>query len=272
MSVRLDRLSFRYPGTGVDALRDVTLAFGPGRVHLVTGRLGAGCSTLLFAVAGLAPHVTGGARSGSVITLEQDPASDEGRRALAGRVGLLLPTPWTQLSGMAHTVAEEVAFGPANLGWERERIREAVREALQLVDLAHFAGRDPRTLSGGELQRVMFASVAVMDPDIYLLDEPMMELDPEAARMMYRFLPALAQRKTVIVATTDLDRAVRIADRVVLLDGGRVIGDGAPADVLGTGRAVEAGAATTVARIAQLAGAEPLFPLTVSAAVARFAR
>jgi energy-coupling factor transport system ATP-binding protein len=272
MTVRLEAVSFRYPTAGVDALRDVTLEFAPGGVHLVTGRLGAGCSTLLLAIAGLAPHVTGGTRLGSVITLGQDPATEEGRGAVAGRVGLLLPTPWTQLSGMAHTVAEEVAFGPANLGWERERIRRAVREALRLVDLEDLAGRDPRTLSGGELQRVIFAAVAAMDPDIYLLDEPAMELDPEAAGAMYRFLPALARRKTVILATTDLDRAVLVAGRVVLLDAGHVIDDGDPASVLGAPRAVEAGATTAVARIAQRAGAQSPLPLTVPAAVARFAR
>lgn len=272
MTVRLEALTFRYPASGADALRDVTLDFGPGGVHLVTGRLGAGCSTLLFAIAGLAPHVTGGTRGGSVVTLGEDPATDVGRHALAGRVGLLLPTPWTQLSGMAHTVAEEVAFGPANLGWERARIREAVQEALRLVQLEDFAARHPRTLSGGELQRVMFASVAAMDPDVYLLDEPVMELDPEAAASIYRHLPALARRKTVIVATTDLDRAVDVADRVVLLEAGRVIGEGDPGDVLGTARAVEAGATTSVARIAHLAGDTPPFPLTVADAVRRFAR
>ncbi len=272
MTVRCEGLTFRYSGSGADALRDVTAAFAPGGVHLVTGRLGAGCSTLLCAIAGLAPHVTGGDRSGSVVTLDRDPATEEARRALAGRVGLLLPTPWTQLSGMAHTVAEEVAFGPANLGWERDRIRAAVQVALQLVGLEHLAGRDPRTLSGGELQRVMFAGIAVVDPDVYLLDEPAMELDAEAASLLYRRLPELARRKTVIVATTDLDRIVSVADRVVLLEAGRVIGDGDPGDVLGTARAVEAGASTAVARVAHLAGATPPFPLTVDAAVARFAR
>ena len=272
MTVRCEGVSFRYDGGGVDALRDVTVEFAPGGLHLVTGRLGAGCSTLLFAIAGLAPHVTGGARSGSVITLGQDPATEEGRRTLAGRVGLLLPTPWTQLSGMAHTVADEVAFGPANLGWERGRIREAVRAALQLVDLEHLAGRDPRSLSGGELQRVMFAGIAAMDPDVYLLDEPVMELEPEAASLMYRHLPELARRKTVIVATTDLDRAVSVADRIVLLEAGHVVADGDPERVLGTARAVEAGASTSVARIAYLAGAPHPLPLTPSAAVARFAR
>jgi len=271
VSVHLEQVAFRYPGSGFDALRDLSLEFAPGLVHLVTGRLGSGCSTLLLVIAGLAPHVTGGSRSGSVVTLGLDPGGS-GRRDLAGRIGLLLPTPWTQLSGMAYTVAEEVAFGPANLGWNRDRIREAVDGALRLVELERFADRDPRTLSGGELQRVMFAAIVAMDPAVCLLDEPAMELDLETTEMIYQHLPALARERTVIVATTDLDRAVRVADRVVLLDGGSVIGEGNPADVLGTARAVEAGATTSAARIAYLAGIAPTFPLTVSAAVERFSR
>jgi energy-coupling factor transporter ATP-binding protein EcfA2 len=272
MTVALDGVRYRYPAADSDALRDVTLAFGAGDVTLVTGRLGAGCSTLLLVAAGLAPHVTGGARSGSVTTLGADPASDEGRRQVAGRIGFLLPTPWTQLSGMSYTVREEVAFGPANLGWPRDRIGRAVSGAMALVGIEHLADRDPRTLSGGELQRVMLAGITAMDPEVLLLDEPTLELDPEGARMVYRLLPALAREKTVVLATTDVDRAVEVATRVVLLDRGSVTADGAPDDVLGTDRAVALGCSTTVAEIARVAGHAAPFPLTVRAAVRRFAR
>lgn len=272
MTVALNGVRYRYPGADADALRDVTLAFGPGEVTLVTGRLGAGCSTLILVAAGLAPHVTGGSRSGSVTTVGVDPASAEGRRHVAGRVGVLLPTPWTQLSGMSHTVREEVAFGPANLGWDRDRIERAVAGAMALVGMEALANRDPRTLSGGELQRVMLAGITAMDPEVLLLDEPTLELDPEGARMVYRLLPALSRRRTVVLATTDVDRAVDVATRVVLLDRGSVIVDGDPHDVLGTDRAVALGCSTTIAQIARVAGGAAPFPLTVGDAVRRFAR
>lgn len=269
MSVRLQHLTFRYLGADTDALRDVSAAFDPGAVTLVTGRIGSGCSTLLLAMAGLAPHVTGGSRSGSVITLGHDPAEPEGRRALAGRVGMLLPTPWTQLSGMSYTVFEEVAFGPANLGWERAKIGDAVHRSLQLVGMEHMVQRDPRTLSGGELQRVMFAAVAAMDPDVYLLDEPGLELDPAGSQRLYDLLPQLATDRTVVIASTDVDRAVDVVTRVLLLDRGAVIADGNPADVLGVSSAVERGCSTTIATIAHAAGAQMPYPLTVAAAMDR---
>src|SRR5437773_209015 len=104
-TIQIRQVSFTYPGETRPALDRVTATFAPGAVSLLTGPLGSGCSTLLLAAAGLVPHVTGGQLSGTVTTLDVDPASLAGRRALAGRIGILLPTPWTQLSGMASTVA-----------------------------------------------------------------------------------------------------------------------------------------------------------------------
>jgi energy-coupling factor transporter ATP-binding protein EcfA2 len=272
MSIRIAALRFRYPGADSDALRDISMKVEPGSVTLVTGRVGSGCSTLLLAMAGLAPHVTGGTRSGSVTILGLDPSQPESRRALAGRVGVLLPTPWTQLSGMSHTVEEEVAFGPANLGWERGRIHESVVRSLALVGMEHVSTRDPRTLSGGELQRVMFAAIAAMNPEVYLLDEPALELDPAGARTIYELLPTMAVDKTVVVATTDVDRAIDVAERVILLDRGTVSADGSPDAVLGATRAVQAGCSTTVATIARAAGMKGPYPLTVAAALDRLVR
>jgi energy-coupling factor transporter ATP-binding protein EcfA2 len=270
MSVLLDRLTFRYSGGLEPALSDVCAEFRPREVTLVTGQLGAGCSTLLLAIAGLAPRSTGGDREGEVLTLGHDPASPVGTAALAGRIGLLFPTPWTQLSGMAFTVWDEVAFGPANLGWERGRIAQAVVQALALLDVNHLAGRDPRSLSGGELQRVMLAAVVAMEPSVCLLDEPVQELDPEGARAVYDLLPRLADQGTVILASTDIDRAITVTDRIVVMERGHLVADGAPDDVLATAHVVRSGLSTTIATLGHRAGCPGPFPLTVEAAVARY--
>ena len=272
MSVHLEDVTFHYPTSHSPALNRVTAGFRRGQVTLVTGRLGAGCSTLLLTMAGLVPHTTGGERSGRVVTLGHDPATPSGRAAVAGRVGLLLPTPWTQLSGMAYSVRDEVAFGPANLGWERSRIHGAVEEALTLLEIEHLAGRDPSTLSGGELQRAMLAGVVAMKPELYLLDEPTQELDAASAGDVYGLLPQLAADAMVILATSDVDRAVGVADRVVLMDRGSVVADGFPHDVLGGVPAITAGAATTVAMLSLRAGCPPPYPATVEEAVKRYAR
>lgn len=269
MSIVLDGVSFRYAGAPREALDGVSLACADG-ITLVTGPLGSGCTTLLLVIAGLAPHATGGTRTGRVAVLGHDPAAPQARPVIAGRVGILFPTPWTQLSGMAYTVRDEVAFGPANLGWERARIAAAVARALETVEAVHLGTRDPRTLSGGELQRVMLAAVLAMEPDVLLLDEPALELDPEGAERFYALLPHLARRATLVIATTDLDRAAETAGRVVLLDRGRIVADDAPPQVLGDARAAALGVATTVTRLARAAGCPPPYPLTVDAAVSRY--
>jgi energy-coupling factor transporter ATP-binding protein EcfA2 len=270
VTITFDELSFSYPASSQRALDSVTTTIVSGRVTLLTGPLGAGASTALLVASGIAPRVIGGTLRGKVSVLGADPASVAGRRALAGRVGLLLSTPWTQLSGMAPTVADEVAFGPANLGWERDRIMAAVDRAMDRVGARHLADRDPSSLSGGELQRVMIAALVALDPQVYLLDEPALELDPAGADMLYQLLPELARRATVLVASTDVDRAVEVADAVMLLDRGRCIAQGSPDAVLGTDAAVRAGWSTTIAGIACEAGLSPIYPLTLGAAARRF--
>jgi energy-coupling factor transporter ATP-binding protein EcfA2 len=269
--IRFDRFSFTYPAARSPSLDAITATLRPGSVTLITGPLGAGCSTLLLAAAGLAPHLTGGTFSGAASTLEQDPSTREGRRALAGRVGLLLPTPWTQLSGMALTVADEIAFGPANHGWPRGRITEAVNRAMDRLGITHLTNRDPTTLSGGEVQRVILAGLMAMEPEVYLLDEPALELDPAGAESFYRMLPELSRSATVVIASTDVDRVVEVTNSVLLLRDGRCVAWGSPADVLRGDQAVKARCSTTVAEIARAAGSGPPYPLTIADAVTRFA-
>src|SRR2546427_633663 len=137
----LDGVTFWYPATANPALENVSLDVGPGEIVALVGRGGAGASTLLLIAAGLAPRVTGGRLAGSV--------------SRGARAGIVLPTPWTQGSGMAFTVWDEVAFGAANLGWPGHEINRHRDRPLDRLEIAPLASRDPATLSGGELQRVI---------------------------------------------------------------------------------------------------------------------
>ncbi len=265
----LRNATFRYPASAERAIDGVDLTVERGEIVLVTGTLGAGCSTLLLLLAGFAPRITAGTRTGTVRVLDTDPGTHEGWRAVVGRIGVLLPTPSTQISGMAFTVADEVAFGPANLGWAPARIREEAAAAMERLGVAHLATRDPTTLSGGELQRVILAGLVAMHPAVYLLDEPALELDPEGAASVYDLLPMLAEEASVVLATTDVDRAAGIAHRAMLLDAGRVVASGAPDAVLGTARAVALDAAGTVPAVAHAAGCRAPYPLDVADLLAR---
>ena len=251
----LEGVSFWYPATERAALRDVTLEVATGEVVSLVGHVGAGASTLLLVAAGLAPRVTGGRLDGAVSRAE--------------RSGIVLPTPWTQASGMAFTVWDEVAFGPANLGWPLQEIERQVEAALERLEIDGLAARDPASLSGGELQRVIIAGVLAMDPGLLLLDEPTAELDPAGARAVWRLVRDLArQGKAVLVATSDIDAIPDTANRVVWLEDGALRAVGSPR-LLGDDAVCGAGLGATVAGVWRAAGLASPYPLTVAEAVQR---
>jgi energy-coupling factor transporter ATP-binding protein EcfA2 len=262
----LERVSFWYPATDAPALADVSLEVRGGEVVALVGAVGAGASTLLLVAGDLAPRVVGGRLDGRV------DFRGTGNGVGAGGRGIVLPTPWTQLSGMAFTVWDEVAFGPANLGWPRAEIARQVDRAVARLEITHLVDRDPGTLSGGELQRVILAGILAMDPALLLLDDPATELDPEGARLLWRLVRALAEDgKAVLVATGDLDALPHVADRVVWLAGGRVRRMDGPA-LLGDEALCAAGLGATVAAVWRAAGLPAPFPLTVADAVRRWGK
>lgn len=267
VAVAFRGVTYSYPDANSPALRDVDLEFQAGGVTLITGPVGSGCSTLLLAATGLVPRETGGRLEGSVTTLGHDPSTDDGKESLAGRVALLFPTPWTQLSGMAFRVWDEVAFGPANLGWTPERISRAVERSMARFGVTHLADRDPTTLSGGELQRVIIAGLLAMESELVLLDEPTSQLDPASAESFYQFLPELALNATVIIASTDIDRAYPVADRVIVLDDGVCVADGDPKVTLAQEHVADLGATATVGSLFRSAGMPGPVPISVADAV-----
>jgi energy-coupling factor transporter ATP-binding protein EcfA2 len=254
MSIRLRNVSFTYPESAAPALRGIDFDALPGQVTLVTGCLGAGASTLIQVIAGLAPRHTSGQREGEVQVLGHDPMTAAGHDALAGRMATVLPSVDAQLSGMAFTVWDEVAFGPANLGWPRDRVGAAVDAALVEMGVEHLARRDPQSLSGGELQRVIVAGCLAMEPDVLLLDEPAHELDPSGAEGLYGCLPALAAGTAVVLATTDVERAASVADRAVVLHQGTMVASGVPNEALCTREAVLANAGLLLPTLFHAAG------------------
>jgi energy-coupling factor transporter ATP-binding protein EcfA2 len=215
-----ERLTFTYPEAGGPALREVSLEIEPGEVVAVLGPSGSGKSTLLRAFAGLVPHFHGGRFEGRVEIAGHDTRSIRPAE-LAGTVASVFQDPEEQI--VLSRVIREVAFGLENIGTAPEDIVGRAHEALAAVGSEHLADRDVAEVSGGELQRVCLASAVALRPQLLLLDEPTSQLDPVAAGAFLEHVAGLGI--AVLVSDHRPRRVLEHADRVVFLDGGRVLLD-----------------------------------------------
>ncbi len=249
-TICFDAVTYRYPDAPAPAIRGITFDLEPGELSWFFGASGAGASTILALIAGVAPRHLGGVVAGRIRTLGVDPASSDHTH---GRTAFLLPEPRVQLSGVAANVWEEVAYTPANLGWAPSRIRQQVDDVLVRMDLVALTYRDPATLSGGETQRVVLAALAATQPDLWLLDEPTTALDGAGRAQLASLLRYEAQRgAAVIIASEDADLFCTLADRCLLLHRGRVLADGPPKSILQSEQVWECGAgSTSVATLAR---------------------
>ena len=208
-------LRYRYPdGTG--ALDGITFRIVHGESVGIVGANGAGKSTLLLHLNGTLLPASGEVRIGEeLLTVDRIP---DVRR----RVGMIFQDPDDQL--FMPTVADDVAFGPLNMGLPPEEVKGRVAAALERVGLSGLEARPPHRLSGGEKRRAAIATVLAMSPDLLVLDEPSAGLDPHARRQLIGLLRAFTHTK--IVATHDLDLVLDLCERTIVLDHGTVRADG----------------------------------------------
>lgn len=213
------------------ALCDVSLRIAAGEFVLISGPSGCGKSTLALALAGLIPQAVPARVSGRItidgLDSQQAPVS-----ALARKVGIVFQNPATQLFNV--TVEEEVGFAPRNVGLRPPEVRARVEEALEAVGILHLRGRKLRALSGGEQQRVAIASVLALRPSVLVLDEPTANLDWRGVDHLLVALERLRREQgvTIILIEHRLAAVASVATRVVLMDRGRIIADGAPGALL----------------------------------------
>ena len=213
----LEEAAYRYPGTSVWALPPTSLELQPGDVVGVRGANERGKTTLCMVAAGLAPVTIGGELRGRVL-LDGRPTVDLAAHELAQRCGVLFDNPIVQLTGLHHTVYEEVAFGPCNLGLPLAEVRQRTQAALQLVEIEHLAERDPGHLSGGETQLVALAGLLALRPANLVLDEPTSRLDSERSRLVADAIVRVAEADvTVLIAEHDDGLLGRVCGRVIEL-------------------------------------------------------
>jgi energy-coupling factor transporter ATP-binding protein EcfA2 len=217
--VEIDGLTFRYRRASEPAIRDISLTVDRGEVVLIAGPSGCGKSTLIRAINGLIPHAYPGELSG-VVRVEGHSTTDLKLRDIARTVGTVLQDPGKQIVGA--TVEAELAFGPENLGTPRNEMRERLREVAARAGIESLVGRETSALSGGERQLLAVAGILMMQPRLYVVDEPLANLDPATASRLLAILRDLADAgDAVVIVEHRVEEALDLRpDRVLYLDEG----------------------------------------------------
>ncbi len=256
-ALAIEGLSYAYPRAAARALEDVSLEVAPGEFVLLAGRSASGKSTLLKAACGLVPHFHGGEVEGEIRVADID-ALATGPGELAAAVGYLAQEPETQV--VSTTVAAEIELPLEMRGDEPSARARAVEEVALALAIPHLLDRAVDALSGGELQRAALAAALVTRPRLILLDEPTSQLDPVAGDELIWLLRRLNEEwgVAVLLAEHRLERCLAAADRIVAMDRGRLVFDGAPPDFLAWSHDADPALTTPAARLFSLAGIEPL--------------
>lgn len=228
--IELQGLRFRYPSSQREALAGIDLNVRRGEFVGITGPSGAGKSTLCLCLKGLIPagDVSGRIQVAGRPVTRQSPYQESS--------ALVFQDPETQIIGL--TVAEDVAFGPENLKRDPEWIRAAIPRVLREVRLDAYEVAETYQLSGGQKQRLAIAGGLILEPDILILDEPTSELDPVGKEKVFEVIAQLRRERdvTVVMVEHAAEQLAEMADRILVMDDGRVVDEGPP-DVLYRGGA-----------------------------------
>lgn len=233
--IKIRNLSYSYKddeGNPIPVLRDLSLDVEKGEYVAVLGHNGSGKSTLaklLNLVIDDYDYFSGTIEVDGIDITSEDMTEDDVYE-LRKKIGMVFQNPDNQL--VATIVEEDVAFGPENLGIEREELRKRVDDALETVGMTQYAHHEPHRLSGGQKQRIAIAGIIAMKPDCMIFDESTAMLDPVGRRDVVDTIEKLNREegKTVITITHYMDEAVR-ADRVVVINDGKIILDGTPSEI-----------------------------------------
>lgn len=229
--IQIENLNYSYEeedGRSVPVLHDISFEIGRGEYVAILGHNGSGKSTLAKLLNLILTPTSGKILfDGKNVSGE---LSEDELYQLRQRVGMVFQNPDNQL--VATIVEEDVAFGPENLGLPQAEIRRRVDEALATVGMTEYAYHEPHRLSGGQKQRIAIAGIIAMLPECMIFDESTAMLDPSGRKDVLRTMETLNREKgiTVLTITHYMNEAAR-ADRVIVLDDGRILMEGTPAEI-----------------------------------------
>jgi len=229
-AVEIRELSWRYEHATQFALTEVSLEIAEREFVLIVGPNEAGKTTLVSAIKGIVPHSMTGILTGEV-RIFGERVEDMKAPSLAQQIGMVFSDPESQFTTL--TVEEEIVFGLENVGWPPSAIAHQVRWAAGVTDVSDLLDKPPYDISGGQKQRVAIASVIAMEPRILVLDEPTSMIDPLGKDQVREICAELKRERdmTIIVVEHNIEAFAPLADKVVVVNAGRVERVGTPAEL-----------------------------------------
>ncbi len=227
--IEIKDLNFTYRGGERKAVDSVYLSQAKGELIVIMGNTGAGKSSLVRCLNRIIPNFFKGDFAGEVKILDTDIAREKVTR-MADKVGMVFQDFETQLFSTSTTL--EVAFGPENLGVNREEIKGRIGDSLEKIRLTGYEDREPSSLSGGEKQRLAIASILAIRPRIMVLDEPTTDLDPIGKQEIFQVLKNLREKGLTVVMVEHETEEIGEADRIIIIREGRIIAEGKSIDIL----------------------------------------
>jgi len=245
MGIEIKNFSYKYPLEDKNVLENLNLKIEKGEFWAVIGKNGSGKTTLCNALRRFVPDFYKGEVTGEIV-VDGKNLKDFSPKELVTKIGFVFQNPFTQISGVKDTVFEEIAYGLENLAVEKEKIIKRVNETLKLLEIEHLKDKNPQEMSGGQKQRVALASIIVMDPEILVIDEPTSQLDPKGTQDIFKIINIMAKKgKTIILVEHKLELIAEYAEKILVLDEGKIILSGKASEVLNNKSLLEKGIGMT---------------------------
>jgi energy-coupling factor transport system ATP-binding protein len=272
--IKIEDLTVQYLEQEENALDKISLEVEEGEFVAILGAHGAGKTTLCLSINGIVPNMINADMFGKIEVAGEIPPNIPVRE-LASKVGSVFDNPEFQMSQL--TVFEEVALGLQNLGVDKDTIIENITTSLELVGLAGFEERSPFEISGGQQQRLAMASALSMKPQILVLDEPTSNLDPIGKEEVFTVTRKINQEEglTVIIAEHEVEVIAEYADKVILLEQGKITQVGTPEELFPNIVDIQSNVGVRIPQITDFASRVPnkftgSIPVTVDKAIERY--
>jgi len=237
--IEIDDFSYQYPVSDDFALKNITFSIEQGDFVGVIGPNGSGKTTLCNAIRGFVPSFYKGVSFGQILFEGKD-LSKISSGELAVRIGYIFQNPFNQISYIKDTVFEELCFGLENLGVEPSEIIRRVEAIIDELGIGYLKDKNPFEISGGQQQRVALASILVMDPDVLVIDEPTSQLDPVGTEQVFAIIDLVKQKgKTVVLVEHKIDLVAEYADKIIVMDKGRIAFSGPTREILSDERLLD---------------------------------